>query len=351
MKTTETAPFQIYIPFFSDFGFKATFGNEHNPLFLKRALQALIQSSEPIDHVWFDKNTIEGQTVESRGGVLDIFCRDSTGNIFIVEMQLGKFPNMVQRLKFYAYHKMDTEIRKGDFQFDGLSKIYCIGILGFNLLEGKSHHTVACLRDDSGQIIDQKMTFILVELEKFRKKPENCTSDLDKLIFTMKEAHKTSPSGEQPAFMKEDWIASALHELDTRGMSPDRRAALSIAVAKELSERHRVEKAFTEAETAKIKVKEAMNEVKTAKSEAKTAKIEAKIAKTEARTAKIEVKTVKAEIKIVKEEVKAAKEETQKQIIKNLIINLGLTDAQIIENLQLSLALVKQVRSEIQGKK
>lgn len=112
MKIADTAPFDIYIPFFTDYGFKVTFGNEHNHLFLKRALQALIQSLVPIETIWFDKNTIEGQTLESRGGVLDIYCRDSTGNIFIVEMQLGKFPHILQRLKFYAYHKLDMEIRK-----------------------------------------------------------------------------------------------------------------------------------------------------------------------------------------------------------------------------------------------
>lgn len=47
----------IFIPIISDYGFKATFGNETNTLFLRRALQALIKSEVPIKEVKFDKNT------------------------------------------------------------------------------------------------------------------------------------------------------------------------------------------------------------------------------------------------------------------------------------------------------
>ncbi|MEA5259436.1 hypothetical protein VB264_16675 [Arcicella aquatica] len=59
---------QIFIPIISDYGFKATFGNETNTLFLRKALQALIKSEVPIKDVKFDKNTFEGITQDSRIG-------------------------------------------------------------------------------------------------------------------------------------------------------------------------------------------------------------------------------------------------------------------------------------------
>ena len=46
--TMEQGPF---IPLISDYGFKATFGNETNDLFLRTALQALIKSPVPIREV------------------------------------------------------------------------------------------------------------------------------------------------------------------------------------------------------------------------------------------------------------------------------------------------------------
>ena len=46
----------VFIPLISDYGFKVTFGNEHNTLFLRRALQAFIASPVPIEYVEFLPN-------------------------------------------------------------------------------------------------------------------------------------------------------------------------------------------------------------------------------------------------------------------------------------------------------
>ncbi len=80
----------------------------------------------------------------------------------------------------------------------------------------------------------------------------------------MNETHHIEIGAEVPEFMKEDWIVKALHELDTSSMSPDRRADLSIFLAKELSERHfnhnnrlRAEEAEANLEIARARAKEA----------------------------------------------------------------------------------------------
>ena len=76
----------IYIPIISDYGFKATFGNEADSLSFRTALQALIRSATPIREVKFDKNAFEGLTVDSRSGVFDLSCIDENDNQFIVEI-------------------------------------------------------------------------------------------------------------------------------------------------------------------------------------------------------------------------------------------------------------------------
>ena len=334
METTPY-PLRIYIPFTSDYGFKVTFGNEHNQDFLKRALQALIQSAVPIRQIWFDKGSIEGQTQESRGGLLDIYCRDDEGNYFIVEMQLGYFKHMIQRLKFYGYHKMDTEVRKGDFKFDKLPKIYCVGILGYNLLDGERYRTVACLKDENNRIIDQQMVFVIVELEKFNKIPENCTTDLDKLIFTMKEAHKMASGLDQPAFMKEDWIVAALHELDTRALSPERRASLSIFLAKELSERHAQAELAAEVESGKQELAEIKEMI-----QAQQQEIQAREKELKARNQEIEVRNQELELE------KAKDLNFKRTTIRTMMTVTDWTDEQIASNLSLPLDLVQQVRAE-----
>ena len=76
-----------FIPFTSDYGFKVTFGNEKSTIFLKRALQALLQLPYAIQEITFSRATFEGLHNESRSGIFDMVCIDERGDTFIVEMQ------------------------------------------------------------------------------------------------------------------------------------------------------------------------------------------------------------------------------------------------------------------------
>ncbi|WP_317046733.1 hypothetical protein [Spirosoma pollinicola] len=84
-------------------------------------------------------------------------------------------------------------------------------------------HTVANLRSEEGEIIDNQMTFITVELAKFNKQVADIESDLEKLVYTMKTLHTTEPT-QYPAFWNEEWLKRAIDELDTRKMTPEERA-------------------------------------------------------------------------------------------------------------------------------
>ncbi|KAB7730235.1 Rpn family recombination-promoting nuclease/putative transposase [Rudanella paleaurantiibacter] len=213
----------VYIPIISDYGFKATFGNEADSLFLRTALQALIKSDTPIREVHFDKNAFEALTIDSRSGIFDLACTDENGSQFIVEMQLGLAPHFVQRMKFYALHKFNTVVERGEFDYANLPKIYAIAILAKSILSTAHFHTVANLRSETGEIIDSQLTFITVELAKFNKQVAEIETDLEKLVYTMKTLH-TTESTQYPAFWNEEWLKRAIDELDTRKMTPEERA-------------------------------------------------------------------------------------------------------------------------------
>lgn len=225
---------QIFIPIISDYGFKATFGNEANTLFLRKALQALIKSEVPIKEVKFDKNTFEGITQDGRSGIFDLACTDENDNHFIVEMQYGDAPYFVQRMKFYALHKFNSMVKRGKFDYGTLPKIYCVAILANDILPFPQFHTVANLRNEQGELLDDQMTFITVELDKFTLQEVNCQTDLQKLIYTMKTIHThtfTNPI-QFPKFWDEEWLKVAIDELDSRKMTPEERASLEILIAR-----------------------------------------------------------------------------------------------------------------------
>ncbi len=223
---------QIFIPIISDYGFKATFGNEANTLFLRKALQALINSEVPIKEVKFDKNTFEGITQDSRSGIFDLACTDENDNHFIVEMQYGDAPYFVQRMKFYALHKFNAMVKRGKFDYGTLTKIYCVAILANDILPYPQFHSVANLQNEQGELIDNQMTFITVELDKFTLQEVDCQTDLQKLIYTMKTIHTVTQTTQFPKFWDEAWLKVAIDELDSRKMTPDEKASLEILIAR-----------------------------------------------------------------------------------------------------------------------
>ena len=223
---------QIFIPIISDYGFKATFGNEANTLFLRKALQALIKSDVAIREVKFDKNTFEGITKDGRSGIFDLACTDENGNHFIVEMQYGDAPNFVQRMKFYSLHKFNAMVKKGKFDYSILEKIYCVGILANNVNLYEDYHNVSNLRNEKGELIDEQMTFVTVELDKFALQEIDCQTDLQKLIYTMRTIHTVTQPTQFPQFWNEEWLKVAIDELDSRKMTPDEKASLEILIAR-----------------------------------------------------------------------------------------------------------------------
>ena len=221
-----------FIPLVSDYGFKATFGNESDTRFLRKALQALINSPVAIQEVTFIQNEIKGVTRDSRSGIYDLFCKDEKGNEFIVEMQLGEYPEFIQRMKFYAFYRLNPLIRKGDYQFDNLPKIYCIGILAVSIFSHiADYQNIAVLKNQNNELIDEQMTFITVELDKFNKDLGAIQSDLDKLIYTMKTIHEVSEPTQFPQFWNEEWLRVAIQELDKRAFTPEQRLSYEMTIS------------------------------------------------------------------------------------------------------------------------
>jgi predicted transposase/invertase (TIGR01784 family) len=220
------------ISILSDYGFKATFGNEADTTFLKKALQALIDSPVPIKEVNFVKNEITAITLDSRSGIYDIACVDEKDNHFIVEMQLSEYPEFIQRMKFYALHRFNTLVKKGEYRFENLPKIYCIGILAKSIfMEIADYHNIGILRNAKNETIDDQMTFVTVELDKFDKQENEVQTDLDKLIFTMKNLHTYTETSQFPKFWTEEWLKKAITEIDLKAMTPEQILAYEMTLS------------------------------------------------------------------------------------------------------------------------
>ncbi len=222
-----------FISLLSDYGFKAAFADESNTLFLRRALQALIKSKTPIKKVKFLRNEFVGITEDARGGIFDLVCQDEKQRTFIVEMQLGYYKHFIQRAKFYAFQRFNTLVEKGKYQFDNLTPIYCIGFLAKGIFpKSKEYYHFGRLMNQKGEELDQQITHIIVEINKFEKKEDDIQSDLDKLIYIMKNLENIKGVDQLPKFLTEDWIEQAMKKLDKSQMTPDQRMHYEMMLAK-----------------------------------------------------------------------------------------------------------------------
>ncbi len=221
-----------FISILSDYGFKATFGNEADTTFLRKSLEVLIDSPVAIKAVEFVKNDISAITIDSRSGIYDLACVDENNNHFIVEMQLSEYPEFIQRMKFYALHRFNTLVKKGNYKFENLPKIFCIGILAKDIFSQiTDYHNIALLRNAKNETIDDQMSFITIELDKFKKQENEIVNDLDKLIYTMKNLHKVTEPSQFPSFWNEEWLKKAISEVDIRNMTPEQKLSYEMAVS------------------------------------------------------------------------------------------------------------------------
>lgn len=135
-------------------------------------------------------------------------------------------------MKFYALHKFNAMVKRGEFDYGKLARIYCVAILANNIFPYADYHTLANLRNENAELIDNQMTFVTVELDKFTLQEIDCQTTLQKLIYTMKTIHTVTQPTQFPKFWDEEWLKVAIDELDSCKMTPDEKASLEILIAR-----------------------------------------------------------------------------------------------------------------------
>lgn len=346
----------LYASIMSDYGFKVTFGNENNTLFLRKAIQLLIKSKIPIRHISFIRNEVSGLTKTARGAVYDIACEDEKQNVFIVEMQMVDFKKFVQRSKFYGFHVFNKMVQKGKYSFTGLKDVYVISFLAGHLFESKEFHHICNLRNQRGQKLDSQLTFVFLELGKWNKELHQIKNDLDKLIYIMKMTDSISRDKpyQLPHFLSEEWIETAMKELELGNMTPDERMAYEMEMARVGS----IISAFEE-KVEEIEAKQKEIEAKAKEIKNKDKEIENRDKVIEDKEKAIEEKNqlleeLEKEKQLAQQKLEEEKRLAQKEekilIVKQLILTKTMNLEQIASIVNLPIKEVTQINEQIKNK-
>ena len=183
----------VYIDPMTDFGFKRIFASESNKELLITFLNELFKGSKQVVDLSYDKNEFVGDTEGMGSVILDLTCRASTGEIFLIEIQTSSQVNFKKRILYYGSKLIADQAPKGNRKSWGydISEVYVIVLMdGFRLSARESKkdylHSACICNRQTGEVFNEDIQYIFIELINFTKGEAELTDDLDKWLYVLK---------------------------------------------------------------------------------------------------------------------------------------------------------------------
>ena len=188
----------------NDFIFKRLFGSEETKDILITFLNHIMGDGN-IEDVSFQNVEHLGPTQEDRKAIFDVCVRTTTGDEYIVEMQLARQQFFQDRALYYlsypilhqgAIAKAEYIQKYGEdksFNWDyQLKPVRLIAILNFSMdhspeWDTNRYHSSYRLHEDStGELLYNKLQLIFLELHRFNKTEEELVTWYDKWMYLFK---------------------------------------------------------------------------------------------------------------------------------------------------------------------
>ena len=178
-----------YADLLDDEVFKLVFGRESSKDVMIEFLNQVIPDRKIEDLDFIDK---EMHPVERdlKGSVYDMSCRTDDGSRVIVEVQRRKQPFYPERALYYSTFQIQRQVEAGAEEYDFLP-VYVVNILNFIMdssPESKDVRSVyRLLEEKSHRLLTDRVTFIFLELPKFKKRLEDLDGNiLEGMYFCFK---------------------------------------------------------------------------------------------------------------------------------------------------------------------
>jgi predicted transposase/invertase (TIGR01784 family) len=180
-----------YINQFTDFGFKKIFGEEENKDLLVDFIQTLMPEKSNITTINYLKTEKLGRANTERKAIFDLYCENDKGEKFIVELQRAEQDYFKERSIYYSTFAIQEQAKKGkwDYNWQG---VYTIAIMDFSFTHSlhKNVKTQVVLYDEeNGMVFTNKLKYIYLEMDKFKKSIEELETYYDKWLFILKNLH------------------------------------------------------------------------------------------------------------------------------------------------------------------
>lgn len=179
----------------NDYAFRKIFGTEKNKDILIHFLNDMLTLREgnPIEDVTFLKTVQDPEIAARKTSIVDILCKDTKGNLFIVEMQVAKTRGFEKRAQYYAAKAYISQMRVKE-EYYNLKEVIFLAIADFVMFPEKSayksDHVILDKETNEQDLKDFSFTF--VELPKFDTDIENLQTMTERWCYFFKHADETT---------------------------------------------------------------------------------------------------------------------------------------------------------------
>ena len=178
-----------YADLLNDDVFKLVFGRESTKDVMIEFLNQVIPDRTIEDLEFIDK---EMHPIERdlKGSVYDMCCKTDDGSRIIVEVQRRKQPFYPERALYYSTFQIQRQVESGAEYYDFLP-VYVVSILDFMMDNDPDNTAVRTTyrlyEETSHRLLTDRVTFIFIELPKFKKTIEELDGNiLEGMYFCFK---------------------------------------------------------------------------------------------------------------------------------------------------------------------
>ena len=174
----------------NDVIFQTFFARKGNEEFLIDFLNALLNKNIQKIEIREEVN-LERLTREEKGGRLDLQAKLEDGTIVSIEIQIRDEGNFKERTTLYAGKVEARETKKGT-DYEDISQIIMINILGFNLLDVDDYisETAIVLDKHRNYEVLDGIKWYFIELPKFRKTNPNMNEKINQWLAFIDDNNK-----------------------------------------------------------------------------------------------------------------------------------------------------------------
>ncbi|WP_253302223.1 Rpn family recombination-promoting nuclease/putative transposase [Wolbachia endosymbiont of Psylliodes chrysocephala] len=159
---------------------------------------------------------MDPEIASDKQSIVDVLCKDSIGNRFVIEMQLARDKGFEKRAQLYAAKAYSRQLDKSGNYID-LQKVFFIAISNCNLLPEEvdyiSTHNIRDIKTNGHYLKD--LQFVFIELPKFTKnRVEQLENTTERWCFFFKYAEETTDEDLKKIAAEAPIIKLAYDELD-----------------------------------------------------------------------------------------------------------------------------------------